>query len=55
MVIQLIINQVSRTNKSYVSNLSKKPLHGYSILPLMMQEKLVLGAWTVMQNSVLRS
>ena len=25
------------------------------ILPLMMPEKLVLGAWTVMQNSVLRS
>ena len=32
----------------------KKPLYGYSILPLMMQEKLVLGAWIVMQNSVLR-
>ena len=33
----------------------KKPLYGSLILPLMMQEKLVLGAWTVMQNSVLRS
>ena len=29
--------------------------YGYSILPLMMQEKLELGAWTVVLNSVLRS
>ena len=41
--------------KVIVSKRSKKTLYGYSILPLMMLEKLVLGAWTVMQNSVLRS
>ena len=28
-------------------------LYGYSILPLMIKERLVLGAWTVMHKSVL--
>ena len=41
--------------KVIVSKLSNKTLDGYSILPLIMQEKLVLSAWTVVQNSVLRS
>ena len=41
--------------KFIVSKLSKKTLYHYSNLPLMMQEKLVLGAWSIMQNSVLRS
>ena len=52
----LSVKQLTKCHKLVkviVSKLSKKNLYGYSILPLMMQEKLVLGAWTVKQNSVL--
>ena len=51
----LSVNNCHKLIKVIVSKLSKKTLYGYSILPLMMQEKLVLGAWTVIQNSVLWS
>ena len=49
-VISLQLTKCHKLIKVIVSKLSKKSLYGYSILPLMMQEKQVLGAWTVMQN-----
>ena len=55
LLLSVIIKKCHKLIKVIVSKLSKKSLYGYSILPLMMQEKQVLGAWTVMQNSVLRS
>ena len=52
---QLIINQVSQTNKSFCLKIEQKIPVWLFYSALDVEKRLVLGSWTVMQNSVLRS